>query len=106
MLEIFSKISDMQSDKGGFGMARKNPIACFQNLLIRRKLRSRVGPIRMVAQLLITLIETICGFEECDWIRDVNGNRHFQVCAFLPHRVKTRVIHFDQLALSGLLAQV
>ena len=60
----------------------------------------------MIVQFLITLIEAIRCREKCQRIGYVNSDGHLQAATGLPHRIKSGIIHFNQVARGRLLAQI
>src|SRR5579864_4032939 len=60
----------------------------------------------MVIEFLVPFVEAISRREERNRIRNVNGNRHIQLAARVPHRVETRVIDSYQFAGCDVLSQI
>ena len=60
----------------------------------------------MVIQFLKTLIETICRKKKRFGVGNVNRDGHSQRTASVPHRIKTRIIDFDEPAFANVFAQV
>ena len=87
-------------------MARDQAVASLKQLRIARKIIIIKRPVRMIVEFLIPLVKAIGRSEECNRVRDVNRDRHFQLPTGVPHGIEPRVVNFHQFARRDVLAQI
>src|SRR3984885_12527960 len=87
-------------------MARDDSVAGGDQLRIAREIATVEGPVGMIAQLLVALIEAIDRAKEGDRIGDMDRDRDPEIAAYVPHGIEARVIDGDQLPCRDVFAEI
>src|ERR1035438_8390186 len=103
---MLSKIAHMHHEEPGPGMTGHDPVSRFEQRGISGKVTTVERPVRMIVQLLVTLVEPIGGSEEGNRVGDVNRDGHVQLPARIPHWIEPSIVDLHQLSLGDAIPQV
>ena len=106
ILEVFGEIAHMQDKELRLGMARHHVVARLQQIGIAREVAAVERPVGVVVQLFVALVVFVGRSKKSNGIRNVDGDRHPQLAAGIPHRIESRVVDLDELAGGDTLAQI
>ena len=87
-------------------MPRDHPVPCLQNLGVGWELLPMERPVRVIVQLLVALVEAIGRQEKGDRVGDMDGHRHVQLAARLPHGIEAGIVDGDEFAGGDVLSQI
>src|SRR3954447_14120375 len=104
--KILREVSGVESNELCFRMSSEYAVSRVQQLGIAGEIVTIEGPVRMIVKFFVALVVAIRRSKESNGIRNVNGDWHVQLPTRIPHRIKARVIYFDQLARGDVLAQI
>ena len=74
------------------GCRANNAVARFEQLGVAGKIVIVKRPVGMIIQFFIALVEAVSRGEERNRIGDMNGDRHAELPARVPHRIEARVV--------------